>query len=505
MLFHIVKNVEQTSNNRFGFRCVRKEANSIRKVRRAAMIILIFYLLYVTIFGIVIFKYKHPQVSNAYKEQHKVERFYGNDTSQDRVILLEEKTFSGVARINLMENAQESIDIAYYAIHKGYITDLIFGMILDAADRGVKVRILLDGIFHGFRFGLKDLHYALVNHPNIEVKFYEPFNPLLPWTWNNRLHDKIFVVDNKYALIGGRNIGNRYFVEEGEKNPTNDRDVLIINTDPKTKEGSVLYQMEGYFNEVWDHPITKTPIDKLSSRQEKKAEEATQQLKEKLENLRKTDKKLFNTYYDWIKMSLPTKKVTFIHNPIQRFNKEPWAWYDLTNLMKNSKKSLVIQSPYVIPTKAMRDYMGPLQVPPEKTTILTNSMASTANVMAYSGHIKHINGMVKKGVNVLEYQGPDSIHAKTFIFDDRLSAIGAFNVDSRSAFVNTESMVIIDSVEFTKDLGKEMDQYFKKSLKVAKDQSYIEDPNLKPGKVSGVKSFGIKVLSYITVLFQHLL
>ena len=469
------------------------------------MMILIFYLMYITIFGIVIFKDKYPQVSTTYKEQHKVERFYGNETSQDRVILLEEKTFSGLARVNLIENAHESIDVAYYAIHKGYITDVFLGMILDAADRGVKVRILLDGIFHGLRFSLKDVQYALINHPNIEIKFYEPLNPLLPWTWNNRLHDKLFIIDHKYAVIGGRNIGNRYFIQEGEKSPTNDRDVLIINTNPKTKESSVLNQMEGYFNQVWDHPITKVPFNKLSSRQQKKAEKAKQQLKQSLENLRKTDKKIFNNFYDWEKMSLPTKKIAFIHNPIQRFNKEPWAWYDLTNLMKNSKKSLVIQSPYVIPTKPMLPYMDTLQIPPEKITILTNSLASSANVMAYSGHIKHINGMVKKGVNIWEYQGADSIHAKTFIFDNRLSAIGGFNMDSRSTFLNTESMVVIDSMEFTESLEQEMNQYFNKSLKVAKDESYIENPNLEPGKVSWVKSFIIKGLSYITGLFQHLL
>ncbi|WP_442598710.1 phospholipase D-like domain-containing protein [Neobacillus sp. D3-1R] len=469
------------------------------------MIILIFCLLYITIFGVVILKDKHPKISNSFKEQHQVQRFYGNEPSQDRVILLEEKTFAGLARVNLMENAQESIDLAYYAIHKGYITDLILGMILDAADRGVKVRILLDGIFHGLRFSLKDTQYALINHPNVEIKYYEPFHPHLPWTWHNRLHDKLFIIDHKYAVIGGRNIGNRYFVEEGEKNPTNDRDVLILNTEPESKEGSVLNQMEGYFNEVWNHPYTKHPLERLSERQQKKAKEANQQLKEKLENLRKSDKTLFNNYYDWLKMSLPTKKVTFIHNPIQRFNKEPWAWYDLTNLMKNAKRSLVIQSPYVIPTKPMLPYMDKLQVAPENTTVLTNSLASTANVIAYSGHIKHINGMVNKGVNVLEYQGPDSIHAKTFIFDDRLSAIGAFNMDARSAFLNTESMVVIDSEEFTEALKKEMDHYFNKSLKVAKNKEYVEDPHLKPGKVSWFRSFSVKGLSYITGLFQHLL
>ncbi len=78
-------------------------------------------------------------------------------------------------------------------------------------------------------------------------------------------------------------------------------------------------------------------------------------------------------------------------------------------------------------------------------------------------------------------------------------------MDSRSAFLNTESMVVIHSVEFTESLEKEMNQYFKKSLNVATDGSYIEDPNLKPGKVSWVKSFSIKGLSYITGLFQHLL
>jgi cardiolipin synthase C len=108
-------------------------------------------------------------------------------------------------------------------------------------------------------------------------------------------------------------------------------------------------------------------------------------------------------------------------------------------------------------------------------------------------------------MNIWEYQGVDSIHAKTFIFDDRLSAIGAFNMDSRSTFLNTESMVVIDSVEFTENLEMEMNHYFKKSLKVAKDESYIEDPNLKPGKESWVKSLSIKGLSYITGLFQHLL
>jgi len=125
--------------------------------------------------------------------------------------------------------------------------------------------------------------------------------------------------------------------------------------------------------------------------------------------------------------------------------------------------------------------------------------------MAYSGHIKHIKRMIKKNVNLYEYQGSDSIHAKTFVFDHQVSAVGAFNVDSRSAFLNKESMVIIDSVEFTQDLEKEMDDYFKRSLKVEKDGSYVESSNVKKGKVNWIQSVSFKGISYIAGLFQHLL
>src|SRR5690606_3087507 len=112
---------------------------------------------------------------------HAVERFLGREVCQDRVALVEDRYESGLARISLIENAKETLDVSYYTVHDGVSTNIFLGSILDAADRGVQVRFILDGLFHNLRGNLKDIIYAFSVHPNIELKFYEPFDLLRPW------------------------------------------------------------------------------------------------------------------------------------------------------------------------------------------------------------------------------------------------------------------------------------------------------------------------------------
>ncbi|NMB07247.1 MAG: hypothetical protein GX981_02520 [Tissierellia bacterium] len=138
-----------------------------------------FYLIYAAIFGVIIFGIYKPK-SSEYLVNHPVDRFYGEDISQDKVALIEDRYYSGLVRVDLIERAEETLDISYYTIHDGISTDIFLGSILEAADRGVKVRFILDGIFHHLEGNLKDVIYAFSNHPNIELKFYEPFNILKP-------------------------------------------------------------------------------------------------------------------------------------------------------------------------------------------------------------------------------------------------------------------------------------------------------------------------------------
>ena len=177
---------------------------AVKKLGKVFLLVLLIYLLYVCVTAVGIFYIpieKDAQLKN-------VPSFLGKD-STDRVLLLENGYDSGVARIQMIQEAEQSIDIAYFSFGKGKTAELFLGTLLDAADRGVKIRILLDGICHGLRGKMSDARFALASHKNIELRYYESVDLLKPWTWHNRLHDKIMTVDRKLSIIGGRNIGDK--------------------------------------------------------------------------------------------------------------------------------------------------------------------------------------------------------------------------------------------------------------------------------------------------------
>lgn len=463
------------------------------------------YIIYALIFGLIIFGVYRPKIGK-HAENHSVSRFWGNEEGQDRVALVEERYDSGLARMDLIENAEETLDISYYTIHDGISTDIFLGSILDAADRGVKVRFLIDGVFHNLRGNLKGVIYAFSDHPNIELKLYEPINLIKPWTLNNRLHDKFIISDSEKVIIGGRNIGDKYFdPDENAKNIVNDRDVVILNTNKDKPSNSAVSQTEDYFNLIWNSEFSKYPVSKLSSRQEKKGEEKSKYLIDNLEDKRKLMPEIFNRSIDWLEMSVSTNKITLVHNPIEGFKKEPWTWYELISLAEAAEESIFVQSPYTIPTKSMRGYWDFNKIKSKEIYMLTNSLSASPNYFASSGYKKHRKRIVDSGVNVYEFQGPGSIHAKTYIYDNRIAAIGSFNLDGRSTHLSTETMVIIDSVELVENLEKEIGQQMNNSLKVDKDYSYVENPLIEEGNVSFIKSIIVNVLFIVNYFFDFML
>lgn len=482
----------------------------LRHVVKVVSTILKYYILYAVIFGFVIFGFQRVKKSD-YLETHSVERFWGDDVCQDRVALVEERYESGLARIDLIEKAEETLDISYYTIHEGQALDIFLGCVLDAADRGVQVRFILDGVFHHLRGNMRDVIYTLSDHPNIELKFYEPLSILRPWTWNNRLHDKMIIVDNELAIIGGRNIGNKYFADNNYMNTeysgiiVNDRDVVIVNTDLDNPSRSVIHQMKGYFNHVWEHKFSKYPVRRMTQRQKDKGKKRAEYLSKNLESIKNNNPHMFGNSIDWLARSVPTNKVTLINNPIERLNKEPWCWYEIVNLAERAEKSVFVQSPYVLPTRAMLKYIDDSAGLAMKTEILTNAIAINPNPMATAGYVTKRKGIVDSVSKVYEFQGPGSIHAKSFIFDDRISLVGSFNVDARSAYLSTETMVVIDSEEFAEALKGKIQKYIDDSLLVAEDYSYVDNLSVEEGKMSLVKRVIIRFLSIIVYVFDFVL
>lgn len=463
------------------------------------------YLIYAFVFGVLIFGFQKPKDSR-YLSSHPVDRFYGEGIGQDRVALIEERYYSGLVRVDLIERAKETLDISYYTIHDGVSTDIFLGSIIEAADRGVKVRFILDGVFHHLEGNLKDVIYAFADHPNIELKFYEPFTLLKPWTWNNRLHDKFIIADNKLAIIGGRNIGDKYFAQDDSNIAVvNDRDVLILNTDEAHFQSSVISQLKDYFNQVWNHEFSRYPTTELTEREQEKGYKKSQYLKQRLEDMKRINPEIFDNSFNWADLSLPTKKITLIHNSIERLNKEPWCWYELINLAEDAEESILLQSPYIIPTRGMVKSLRDKDITAEDIDILTNSLAVSPNPFAISGYMNHRKNIADTKANVYEFQGPGSIHAKSYIFDKRISAVGSFNFDSRSVHLSTETMVIIDSEQFAEHLEYEMEKYIEQSLLVGENYDYIGNHKIKPRKVPLVKKIIIKVFSIVVYFFEFML
>lgn len=197
-------------------------------------------------------------------------------------------------RLSIIESAKSSLDISYYKLVDGEFAEVFLASVLEAADRGVQVRIILDGMMQtgNIRGEISQVLDAFGSHPNIDIKLYEPVNPLNPIAWNSRLHDKIILVDRKFGLVGGRNIEDRFYLKETSGDSfTKDRDVLIHYAGPAVSGASVLDDMQDYYDELWDYKHSKPRYVDLS---QKKIDSRL----EKLDSIRSNHSEIKQTFLD---------------------------------------------------------------------------------------------------------------------------------------------------------------------------------------------------------------
>ena len=457
---------------------------------KVILTLLLAFLVYLLLCGLFIFLVHRPS-----SPKTNSERFFSDMVGPDRALIIEERSSAATIRIDLIEGAKSSLRIAYYAVHDGLSSDIFYASLIEAAERGVEVELLFDGIFHNLKGREKETYWALVNHPNIRVKFYEIPNLFKPWTINNRLHDKFILVDDTYVLLGGRNIGDKYFLESYPGSFVEDRDVLVVNTAENLEE-SVLGQFKLYFEYLWSHQYT---VEKDSTPPQRYVEVAVSRQKgllEKLNNLKREYPSKFNHHFDWESLTLPTNKVTLITNPVERLNKSATILSEIAALAETSQESLLFQSPYIIPDRHIRGYLG--EEWEANLYLLTNSTYSSPNYFAMAGYLKHRSKLAKKATTLYEYYGEGTIHAKSYIFDQRISMIGSFNLDPRSAFLSTESMVVIDSIPIAKALSDNIVELIGESVPYSTEADT-------PQKTPFFKSFLIGTVRLLLYPFDPLL
>ncbi|MCR6105939.1 phospholipase D family protein [Salipaludibacillus agaradhaerens] len=367
----------------------------------------------------------------------------------EKVVIIEDNEQAGFVRLDLLKKAEERLAITYHTFHAGVWTDAFMGAVFETADRGVEVEILFDGMLHNMRGDLRVIPYMLSTHPNITLKYYEPFNPLRPYTWHNRMHDKLLIVDDHYVMTGGRNIGDKYFKSDVD-DTVYDRDIILIKEETaRDDQRSAITEMSQYFDELFNHDYSYEPIFVPSLYRERAATEKKVMLHEAHDTFEKV---VHLNVGEWEEEAIQVKGIQIWHNPIERMNHSPAIWQNLMSLIKDAEESVLIQSPYVIPTDVMTSPFQQKITDAVQLDVLTNSKKVTPNLLAYSGYERYRENLAENGVDLYEYAGQGSIHGKTFIIDSYYSVIGSFNVDPRSAFLNTETVIVLEGEEFASAL-----------------------------------------------------
>ena len=400
--------------------------------------------------------------------------------------ILDKGQDSLVARAWLTNNAKKSINIQYFIWSTDTVGILASEALLSAAKRGVKAKVIVDDFL--LKADSKSL-LALDTHPNIDIKIYNPvvrtgvaaikkyYNLLLNFKkFNQRMHDKTFIVDGQVGITGGRNMADEYF-DYDDKYTFRDRDILLI--------GNIVSSMNKSFDLFWNSDLTisvsnlygkrldRNEIEKIYKDLHLFANNLDNYPKEIKEVIINLDKHFIQIAKDfkfvdakWL-FDLPGK------NRNSDLGGSGHSTKSLVKVLENAKKSILIQSPYLVFDEPTLIFFEELLKKGVEIKISTNSLESTDNLLAFSGYHKHRERLIRLGIKIYEFKATPkvletlmqrydnlkqkpifAIHSKSFVVDNEISYIGTFNFDPRSINLNTEVGVLIIDKNLAKNLSR---------------------------------------------------
>lgn len=372
------------------------------------------------------------------------------------------------ARVLLSDAAEHTLDARYYMWHNDLSGGLLFAALRRAADRGVHVRLLLDD---NNTVGLDPLLAALNAHPNIEVRLFNPFGNR---RWrivgyltdfarlNRRMHNKSFTIDDQATIVGGRNIGDEYF-DAGQGVSFADLDVLAV--------GPVVAEVGRDFERYWTSrsscpadralpPVAEASVaalDAAASRRER-APGAEAYLRTLASSAFVQTLLAGRLPLEWAVAHMVSDDPA---KALGRLPDDALMWSRLKRILGVPAQELELVSPYFVPGWAGEKFLDTLARRGVRTTVLTNSLEATDVPAVHAGYARWRKPLLKAGVRLFEmkreFSGPpvrahgrsgssnSSLHAKTFSVDRSRVFIGSFNFDPRSARLNTEMGLIIES------------------------------------------------------------
>lgn len=291
----------------------------------------------------------------------------------------------------------------------------------------------------------------------IEIREYHPFRLDRPLWITRRMHDKLLVVDSRALLAGGRNVESPYF---GLGRQIRRRNYLDLDV---RVDGDAAAEARAYFYRLWESREVRKA---RSSRRKRDLEEAARELDRHQAWL---DARIGQARNDPNRVTEPMNEVgpvEFLHDPVGRKGLDPGVAHELRDLLEAARESVVIESPYLVPSRAFRRTLKRTLEQGVRVRILTNSMNTTDNLWPQAGYVGHRRPLVRQGVELWEYQGPESLHSKAAVIDGETVIVGSFNLDPRSERLNTELAVVMKDAETAASLLGTMDEHLTRSVRI---------------------------------------
>jgi len=386
--------------------------------------------------------------------------------------LLDRNQLAFTARLALADEAATSLDVQYFIWQNDASGYLLSDRILRAADRGVRVRVLMDDL--GVSGPGGDV-LKLDAHPLIAVRIFNPW-AVRGWrfgaaaefltrapTLNRRMHNKTFIADGRFAVLGGRNIGNRYF---GVYEPFVENDLDVMVAGPMAREVTATF--DDYWNSQYSFPIASFARDErprqsvTATREELRASVAKSAAILTPFTLLPTD---WSGYLEELVTTFARAQSKVLwESPEILDAARPRLYGPFKDLVASARSEVLLSSPYFIPDADFRELLRELVAKGVRVVVVTNSLATNNHVVAHTGYRRWRRDVLAAGVELYElradaaalalYVTPPSVteglglHTKAVVVDRERAFVGSPNVDPRSMVLNTEIGIVGEGAEF---------------------------------------------------------
>jgi putative cardiolipin synthase len=360
------------------------------------------------------------------------------------------------ARVELVLGAREELLASAFIFGDDPFTLTSLALLRDASRRGIDVKLLIDAQWNK----MPEAVAAHLLEEGVEIRLYHPFRWTRPQWITRRLHDKLAIADGERLITGGRNVESPYFGygHQLERRNYIDADVLVT--------GDAAAESRAYFLELWEsgEVAASRALTSVEARAEASA--------------------LLDRHGAWLEervvraLADPERvpvvpaevgEVRFLHDPVGKKGEAPGVGHDLLDLLDGARESVVIESPYLVPSRALRRGLRRALDRGVAIRILTNSVATTDNLWPQAGYDGKRDDLVGMGVELWELSGEatnETLHTKAAVIDGRTVIVGSYNLDPRSEHLNTEVAVVLEDPALAAELTAWMDGHLEVSDRI---------------------------------------